>query len=158
MKMVRKKGAVPIFLKMVTVTIFLLSAAAAQAQVTVQDAWARATPPGAKIAAGYLVIRNAGAADRLVSASSPAAERVETHTSLRDGDISRMREVKGYDVPARGTLELKPAGSHLMLVNIKAPLKEGTTVPLTLKFERAGEVKTELQVRPLVGSEHHHSH
>ena len=158
MKMVRKTGTVPIFLKMVTVTIFLLSAAAAQAQITVQDAWARATPPGAKIAAGYLVIRNAGAADRLVSASSPAAERVETHTTLRDGDISRMREVKGYEVPARGTLELKPAGSHLMLVNLKAPLKEGTTVPLTLKFERAGEVKTELQVRPLVGGEQHHSH
>ena len=158
MKMVRKTGTVPIFLKMVTVTIFLLSAAAAQAQITVQDAWARATPPGAKIAAGYLVIRNAGAADRLVSASSPAAERVETHTTMRDGDISRMREVKGYEVPARGTLELKPAGSHLMLVNLKAPLREGTTVPLTLKFEKAGEVKTELQVRPLVGGEHQHSH
>ena len=99
-----------------------------------------------------------GAADRLVSASSPAAERVETHTTLRDGDISRMREVKGYQVPARGTVELKPAGSHLMLVNLKAPLKEGTTVPLTLKFEMAGEVKTELQVRPLVGGEHQHSH
>ena len=158
MNMVRKTATVPIFLKMVTVTIFLLSAAAAQAQITVQDAWARATPPGAKIAAGYLLIRNAGAADRLVSASSPAAERVETHATLRDGDILRMREVKGYEVPARGTLELKPAGSHLMLVNIKAPLKEGTTLPLTLRFEKAGEVKTELHVRPLVGGEHQHSH
>ena len=64
MKMVRKTGTVPIFLKLVTVTIFLLSAAAAQAQITVLDAWARATPPGAKIGAGYLVIRNGGAADR----------------------------------------------------------------------------------------------
>ena len=151
MTMLKKIGTVPIFLLM-------LFSAAAHAQITVQDAWARATPPGAKIAAGYLVIRNAGAADRLVSASSPAAERVETHTTMRDGDISRMREVKGYEVPARGTLELKPSGSHLMLVNIKAPLKEGTTVPLTLKFEKAGEVRTTLQVRPLVGGEHHHSH
>ena len=97
----------------------------------------------------------AGAADKLVSASSPAAERVETHVTMRDGDISRMREVKGYEVPARGTLELKPGGSHLMLVNIKAPLKEGTSVPLTLRFEKAGEIKTELQVRPLAGGDPH---
>jgi periplasmic copper chaperone A len=144
--------------KTVTVTIFLLgllAASAAQAQITVQEAWARATPPGAKIAAGYLTVRNAGAADKLVSASSPAAERVETHVTMRDGDISRMREVKGYEVPARGTLELKPGGSHLMLVNIKAPLKEGTSVPLTLRFEKAGEIKTELQVRPLSGGDPH---
>ena len=152
MKMLKKIGTVPVFLAA------LLFANLAQAQITVQDAWARATPPGAKIAAGYLVIRNAGAADRLVSASSPAAERVETHMTTRDGDVLRMHEVKGYEVPARGTLELKPGGSHLMLVNIKAPLKEGMSVPLTLNFEKAGEVKTELAVRPLVGGEHHHSH
>jgi copper(I)-binding protein len=144
-------------LKWVTVTLFLLASLAAKAegQITVQDAWSRATPPGAKIASGYLTVRNAGAADRLVSASSPAAERVETHVTIRDGDISRMREVKGYDVPAKGTLELKPGGAHLMLVNIKAPFKEGTMVPLTLKFEKAGEVKTELMVRPLTGGAQH---
>ena len=144
--------------KTVTVTIFLLgllAASAAQAQITVQEAWARATPPGAKIAAGYLTVRNAGGADRLVSASSPAAERVETHVTLREGDISRMREVKGYEVPARGALELKPGGAHLMLVNIKAPLKDGMTVPLTLRFEKAGEIKTQLEVRPLTGGESH---
>ena len=146
--------------KLVTVTLFLLAAlsANAQGQITVQDAWSRATPPGAKIAAGYLTVRNAGAADRLVSASSPAAERVETHVTIRDGDISRMREVKGYEVPANGTLELKPGGAHLMLVNIKAPFKEGTSVPLTLRFEKAGEVKTELKVRPLSGGAQQHSH
>ena len=143
--------------KWVTVTFFLIAslAANAQAQITVQDAWSRATPPGAKIAAGYLTVRNAGAADRLVSASSPAAERVETHVTLREGEISRMREVKGYEVPAKGTLELKPGGAHLMLVNIKAPFREGASVPLTLRFEKAGEVKTELKVRPLAGGEPH---
>jgi len=146
----RKIGTVPVFL-----SLFFLAAAPAWAQIKVEDAWSRATPPGAKIAAGYLTVRNAGAADRLVSASSPAAERVETHVTLREGDISRMREVKGYEVPARGALELKPGGAHLMLVNIKAPLKEGMTVPLTLRFEKAGEIKTELQVRPLTGGESH---
>jgi periplasmic copper chaperone A len=137
-----------------------LVAAPAMAQVQIEHAWARATPPGAKIAAGYLTIRNSGAADRLVSATSPAAEKVETHTTVKDGDVSRMREVKGYAVPAKGSLELAPGGSHLMLVNIKAPLKEGDKVPLVLRFEKAGEVKTELAVRPLgaSGSERAHEH
>jgi periplasmic copper chaperone A len=132
-----------------------LAAAPAWAQVTVENAWMRATPPGAKIAAGYLTIRNAGAADRLLGVSSPVAERVETHVTVREGDILRMREVKGYDVPASGTLELKPGGAHLMFVSIKAPMKEGTSVPATLKFQRAGEIKVEFQVRPLAGGEHH---
>ena len=138
----------------------MFMAVPALAQVTVENAWARATPPGAKIAAGYLTIRNAGAADKLVSASSPAAEKVETHVTVKDGDISRMREVKGYAVPAKGKLELSPAGSHLMLVNIKAPLKEGDKVPLVLRFEKAGEVRAELAVRPLgtTGQEHMHMH
>src|SRR3954467_3191842 len=144
--------------KTVTVTIFLLGLLAAsprRRKIPGQRAWARATPPGAKIAAAYLAVRDAGAADRLVSASSPAAERVETHVTIREGDISRMREVKGYEVPARGALELKPGGAHLMLVNIKAPLKDGMTVPLTLRFEKAGEIKTQLEVRPLTGGESH---
>ena len=135
--------------------LLALAATPAAAQIKVEEAWMRATPPGAKIAAGYLTIRNAGAADRLISVSSPAAERVETHITARDGDILRMREAKGYDVPAKGMLELKPGGAHLMFVNIKAPLKEGTSVPATLKFQRAGEVKLEFQVRPLAGGEHH---
>ena len=136
----------------------MFMAAPALAQVTVENAWARATPPGAKIAAGYLTIRNAGAADKLVSASSPAAEKVETHVTVKDGDISRMREVKGYAVPAKGKLELTPSGSHLMLVNLKAPLKEGDKVPLVLRFEKAGEVKTELAVRALGTTTHEHMH
>jgi len=144
--------------KWVTVTLFLLASFPVLAQVKVDDAWARATPPGAKIAAGYLTIRNAGGADRLVSATSPAAEKVETHTTVKDGDISRMREVKGYAVPAKGMVELTPGGSHLMLVNIKAPLKEGDKVPLVLRFEKAGEVKVELAVRALGASAHEHMH
>ena len=134
--------------------LLALAATPAAAQIAVEDAWIRATPPGAKTAAGYLVIR-ADAADRLVSVSSPSAERVTTHVTVHEGDVARMREVKGYDVPAGGTLELKPGGAHLMFVNIKAPLKEGMSVPATLKFQRLGEVKVEFQVRPLAGGEHH---
>ena len=136
--------------------LLALVATPAMGQVTIADAWTRATAPGAKIAAGYLTIRNSGkTADKLVSASSPAAEKVETHVTVKDGDIFRMREVKGYDIPAGGSFELKPGGAHLMLVNVKAPLKEGEKVPLTLRFERAGEVKTALQVGRLTDTGKH---
>ena len=74
---------------------------------------------------------------------------------MKEGDVFRMRQVKGYDVPARGSFELKPGGAHLMFVNIKAPFKEGDKVPLTLRFERAGEVKTELPVGRLTEAPKH---
>jgi len=136
--------------------LLALVASPALAQIKIEDAWSRATAPGAKIAAGYMTIRNASKApDKLVAASSPAAEKVETHVTVKDGDIFRMREVKGYDIPAGGAFELKPGGAHLMLVNVRAPLKEGDKVPLTLRFERAGEVKTELNVGRLTDTGKH---
>lgn len=128
----------------------LAAASPAFSQIQVENAWTRATPPGAKIAAGYMTLRNtSGTADKLVSARSPAAAKVETHVTIEEGGISRMRPVKGYDIPANGAFELKPSGAHLMLMNLKAPLKEGERVPLVLKFAHAGEVKTELEVKPL---------
>ena len=134
----------------ILVCLLALVALPAFADVKIENAWTRATPPGAKIAAGYMTIRNtSGTADKLVSASSPAAARVETHVTIEEGGISRMRPVKGYDVRANASFELKPGGAHLMLVNLKAPLKEGERVPLVLKFAHAGEVRTELEVKPL---------
>ena len=126
--------------------VLCLFTGSALAQVSIQDPWTRPTPPNAKLAAGYLTVVNAGAADRLVGASSPAAARVETHVTIKDGDIFRMRQVEHYDVPANGRLELRPVGAHLMLVGLKRPLREGEKVPLTLRFEKAGEVRTELVV------------
>jgi hypothetical protein len=128
------------------------------AQVRIEEPWARATAPGAKVGAGYLKITS-GSADRLLGASSPAAQRVELHITVKEGEVLRMREVKAYDIPAKGGLELKPGGAHLMLVDLKAPLKEGGKVPVTLRFEKAGEVKVELQVRALGATGgHRHSH
>jgi periplasmic copper chaperone A len=129
-------------------------------QVEIEKPWIRATAPGIKIAAGYLTVRNKSAApDRLVGGTSPVAARVETHVHIKDGEIMRMREVKGYDIPARGSLELKPGGAHLMLVELKQPLKEGDTVPVTLKFERAGEIKVDFHVGRLAAPPAaHHKH
>jgi copper(I)-binding protein len=125
-------------------------------QIEVDGAWSRATAPGAKVAAGYMTLRNKGAApDRLLGASSPAAARVETHIVEKQGDVVRMREVKGYDVPARGSFELKPGGPHLMFVDIRQPLKEGERVPVLLRFQNAGEVRADLEVRALGAAKAH---
>jgi copper(I)-binding protein len=131
----------------------LFLAMPAWAQVQIDKPWTRATPPGATVGGGYMTIRNAGAADKLVGAATPVAGKVELHTHVNDNGVMRMREVKGgYDVPAKGSFELKPGGAHLMFMNLKTPLKEGDKVPVTLKFEKAGEVKAEFQVGGLGGS------
>ena len=112
---------------------------------------------GAKVAAGYMTIRNkAASADRLVGVASAAAARVETHVTVRDGDIMRMREVQGYDIPAGGSFELKPGGPHLMFVDIKQPFREGERIPVTLEFEKAGQVRVEFPVARLTGQRHGH--
>ena len=127
------------------------------AEVQIENPWVRATAPGAKMAAGYLKIRNSAAAgDRLLGAASPAAARVEMHVTVKDGDIMRMREVKELGVPAQGNLELRPGGAHLMFVEIKYPYREGEKVPLTLRFEHAGEVRAELRVGRLGATRHGH--
>jgi copper(I)-binding protein len=137
----------------------LLAAPPAWAQVSIDGPWARATAPGATVAGGYMAIRNAGAdADRLVGASSPASARVELHVHLKEGEVMRMREVKSLDVPANGAFELKPGGAHLMFIGIRQPLKEGDRVPVTLKFERGGEVKVEFHVVPLTAGTGGHRH
>jgi copper(I)-binding protein len=116
-------------------------------QISIENAWARATAPGAKVGGGYLTIRNRGSApDRLVGASSPAAARVELHEHVREGEVMKMREVKGFGVPANGAFELKPGGAHLMFMDIRQPFKEGEKLPVRLIFDKAGEVKAEFHV------------
>ena len=125
-------------------TVLAMVALPAWAQVSAEHPWTRATPPGARTGAGFMQLKNAGAADRVVGASSPVAGRVEMHITVREGDVMKMREVKGFDVPAKGSFELKPGGAHLMLMDLKRPLKKGEKVPLTLKLEKGGELKLEL--------------
>jgi hypothetical protein len=133
--------------------VLLLAAplpAAAQEQqagdLTLSQPWSRAAGAGGT-GAGYLTIRNrGGAADRLVGGSTPAARNVELHTHVRDGEVMRMREVPAIEIPAGGTVALEPGGYHLMLVGLASPLRQGATVPVTLRFERAGEVRVNLSI------------
>jgi copper(I)-binding protein len=125
--------------------------------IQVRHAWSRATPPGAKVAAGYMEIRNNGRQpDRLVSATTAAAQRVEIHVTERDGEVMKMREVKTLEIPARGRYELRPGGSHLMLVDIARPLQKGEKLAMRLTFERAGELEIELEVQDLGSRRAHH--
>ncbi len=141
--------------------LLLMAAAPAFAQVVIDKPWARATAPGVKVAAGYMVVRNkATVADRLTSASSPAAARVETHVHIHEAGVMKMREVPGYDIPAGGAFELKPGGAHLMFMDIRRPFIEGEKVPVKLTFEKAGEVNAEFDVGRISGGAPatHHKH
>jgi copper(I)-binding protein len=113
-------------------------------------AFTRATLPGAKVGGGYVKITNQSKEpDRLIGGSSPVAARVEVHEMKMDGNVMQMRQLKdGLEVPAGGTAELSPGGTHLMLINLTAPLKEGDMVPVTLEFARAGKVELKFMVGP----------
>ncbi|MGG5821142.1 copper chaperone PCu(A)C [Falsiroseomonas sp. HW251] len=125
----------------------VLPAAAQQPAVRVEQPWTRAAGAGAT-GAGFMILRNTAAVpDRLVSARSPAARAVELHTSYREGDVMRMRPVQGIDLPAGQAVTLAPGGFHLMLVGLAAATRQGEQVPLTLVFEKAGEVTVQLPVQ-----------
>lgn len=133
--------------------IFAAAPAAAQTAggITVDQPFSRATPGGAKVGGGYMTLINKGAADdKLVSAASPAAERVEIHEMKMQGDVMKMAELPGgLPVAAGKTVSLAPGGYHLMLMNLKAPLQAGDKVPVTLTFEKAGKLEVTLSVRAM---------
>ena len=118
----------------------------ANAQVTVSDAWARATVPQQK-ATGAFVRLQASEASRLVAVSSPVAASVEIHEMAMTGDVMQMREVTGIDLPAGQLVELKPGGFHLMLMGLKKPVTVGEALPLTLVFEGKGGKRQTVEVK-----------
>ena len=126
--------------------------------VAIAHPWTRAAGANGNGAA-FMQLRNTGAQpDRLISASTPAARTVELHTMTRDGDVMRMRPVQDIPVPAGDTVALQPGGFHIMMIGLTAPMNQGGRVPLTLRFERAGEVQVELAVEAAGarGSGHQH--
>ena len=117
--------------------------------LVISQAWSRATPGGAKIGGGYLTIENKGAtADRLIGGSGDVAAKVEVHEmSMKDGVMTMRPLDKGLAIEPGKTIKLAPGGYHLMLVDLKSPLKQGDKVPVTLEFEKAGKVKLSLDVQ-----------
>ena len=117
-------------------------ACAQSGTIEVDHVWARATPGGAKTGAIYLTLVNKGTVDdKLVSASTPAAGMAQLHQMSMDNGVMKMRPIAAIDVKPGGKTELKPGGLHIMLMELKGPLVEGKSVPLTLTFEKAGKVE-----------------
>ena len=117
--------------------------------LVITQPWSRATPSGAKVAGGYLNIENKGSApDRLVTGAGDVAGRVEIHEMAMNNGVMTMRPLdKGLTIEPGKTVKLAPGGYHLMLMDLKGPLKQGEKVPLTLEFEKAGKVTLSLDVQ-----------
>jgi periplasmic copper chaperone A len=147
------------------VALSALLAVPAQAQevkagdLVITQPWSRATPGGAKIAGGFLTIENKGAApDRLVSGSGDVAGKVEIHEMAMNNGVMTMRPLdKGLVIEPGKTVKLAPGGYHLMLMDLKTPLKQGEKMPLTLEFEKAGKVALSFDVEG-VGAQAPHDH
>ncbi len=128
------------------------------ASIVVADPWARASSAMASAGAAYMKIENTGsAADALVGASSPAATTVEVHETVAmgspapgasgDGGMMGMQPVARLEIPAGGSVELKPGSYHVMLIGLKQDLVPGGTIEITLKFEKVGEIKVTVPVK-----------
>ena len=117
--------------------------------LVITQAWSRATPGGAKIAGGYLAIENKGTVpDRLVGGSGDVAARIEIHEMAMTNGVMTMRPLdKGLAIEPGKTVKLAPGGYHLMMMDLKNPLKQGDKVPVTLEFEKAGKVTLSLDVQ-----------
>lgn len=152
-------------MKVLVAAALLASAAtlpAWAANVSVTDAWARATMPGQQVSGAYMQIRSDADA-RLVSVSSPAVPRVEMHEMKMDGDVMRMREMKAIDLPKGKTVSLEPGGFHIMLMNLPKPIAAGDVIPLILTVESGGKqqtVEVKAEARSPMGAampmQHHH--
>ena len=117
--------------------------------LVITQGWSRATPGGAKVGGGYLTIENKGStADRLIGGSADIAAKVQVHEMAMNNGVMTMRPIdKGLTIEPGKTVKLAPGGLHLMLLDLKSPLKQGDKVPLTLEFERAGKVSLSLDVQ-----------
>lgn len=126
-------------------------------EVTVSDAWTRATAPGQDSAMVQLVITSKQAA-QLVGVSSKVAQTAELHSMVHEAGMMKMRQVEAVELPAGKALDLGEAGYHLMLMGLKYPIKEGTKVEVVLTVRLAGgkkeKVKVEAEVKPLTEAGH----
>ncbi len=143
---------------MTAVAASLAAHAAWAANISVTDAWARATMPGQPVSGAYMQIQSDADA-RLLGVSSTVVPRVEVHEMSMDGGVMRMREVKAIDLPKGKTVSLQPGGFHIMLMNLKKPIAAGDVIPLTLTVESGGkrqtvEVKAEARAMGGAGMQH----
>ncbi len=112
--------------------------------LTVVDPWARASSRAGGV---FMTIRNGGkTADRLVAVKGDAAKSISVHETVTENNIVKMRPVKALEIPAGGEVTLKPGGYHVMMMGLLKPLVKGEKFPLTMVFEKAGEVKVKVKI------------
>lgn len=128
----------------------VLISKAALANLTVDNDYARATPPHANNSAAFMVIHNSNKKEvNLIAASSNIAERVELHTHLMEDGVMKMRQVKQISIPAGSQRELQPGGYHIMFLGLKQPLKEDERVPLRLYFDNGEEITLDTPIKKI---------
>lgn len=134
--------------------------AAAADTVSVENPYVRLVPPSAQTTGAFMVIRNSGDKDvKVLKAENPASKVTELHTHLNEGGVMKMRQVPAIDIKAKGEAILQPGGLHVMLIDLKAPLKEGDVVPITLSFDDGSSKKVDAKVQkimPQPAMEHKH--
>ncbi|EEX08102.1 periplasmiC protein conserved in bacteria with histidine [Ruegeria lacuscaerulensis ITI-1157] len=138
----------PTFLATLAAAV-LSTAAFADSIISVEDAYARSSGMNAKAGAAFMMIKNTGDTDdRLVSAQSEVAARVELHThKIDENGVAKMMQVEeGFAIPAGEAHMLQRGGDHVMFMGIKKPFEQGAKIPVTLVFEQAGEVQVEIPV------------
>ncbi len=115
--------------------------------LTLHQAWARASIGPAKAGAAYLTIVNKGdEVDRLLSIETPVAKVAQIHTNIMTNGIMKMRRVEAVEIALGEPVVLGPGGLHIMLMGLKAPLREGESFPLVLTFENAGPIEIPVEI------------
>ncbi len=127
--------------------LIMATVSVAHAEISVSDAWVRATPPGAQTAAVYLTLHNNGADDDLLDASTNVATEAQLHTHRHEQGMMRMEQVASFALPSGVTIFLEPGGNHLMLMNINHPMQPGEIVEIELFFHLSEPLKLRVPVR-----------
>ncbi|HEY5607027.1 MAG TPA: copper chaperone PCu(A)C [Alphaproteobacteria bacterium] len=120
--------------------IAVSASAAPAADIELIQPWVRATP-GQRTGALYLTLHNGGSeSDRLVAVSTPMAQRAELHSSVEQDNVARMQKIDGIELSPGGSVPLQPGGLHIMLVGLDPTVKPGVSMPVTFRFQRAGDI------------------
>ncbi|MDK9736742.1 copper chaperone PCu(A)C [Vibrio sp. D404a] len=138
-------------LKALALAGMLFSGVTQASDVMIHDAYARAMPPSAVNSAVFTTLMNHSDATRtLVSASTPAAGKVELHDVIMEGEVMKMRQVEHIQIPAHGSTELKPGSLHIMLFDLAAHLEEGQSITLTLNYANGDAQTVEVPVKKVM--------
>ncbi len=135
-------------MKLICAILLLVGLTFSKPQIQIEDAWVRAVPPVSKMSAAFLKIRNSGdEEDLLVGVRTSVSRVAEVHTTVMERGVMKMRRLESVRIPAGETVEFKPMGKHIMLIDLKRPLRPGDRVKLILVFKKSGEIGVEATVR-----------